>query len=222
MDYISVIGMGHLYSVARLMEALLELKLDPPGDLATPVENGYSVGIVALSVLFAESAIRRTAQIRSDADPWSALDYSEKAFPEYERIHELEEVFVLRDVVVHNHIWGLEISWDIDGNVLFGGATRLSKGNRRLASVVDEAGRKTKRLGLNLLPTAISHIDALKVFTEAIRFVMWLESTQRLYFPLSDQVLKFQGRAMRLGEFLGQLKESLTPVEEATEEPPRD
>jgi hypothetical protein len=41
----------------------------------------------------------------------SVVDYLLQLYPDYQRRNELIEVFVVRDVIAHNHLWEIDFSW---------------------------------------------------------------------------------------------------------------
>jgi len=100
------VGFRYLYPIASLLEQLLSLENRNPNEVqASTLENGYSCSIIVMCGLMIESAIARVKFDQDIEDPKSALQYVKVYFPEYERFDELEELFVIRDAIVHNHIW---------------------------------------------------------------------------------------------------------------------
>ena len=209
-DVVSIIGGSYLHPIARLFEALTSLSLGPVAEGATVLENGYSVAILTLSVLFAESYLRRACYVRGDPAYRSALSYARREFSDYSRLDCLEEIFVARDIVAHNHLWGSLVEWDDDGNMHTSDTKHLAGGDPKFERVANTATLRTRRLDLRLVPTSVCHVDAAVVFAEAARFVIHLESIDRRYAYLSEQILKYRGKALRFPEFLSQLMKEMS------------
>jgi hypothetical protein len=162
------------------------------------------------------------SHIRKDESTRQLLDYVRTTFPEYQRHGELEELFVVRDVIVHNHLWGADVSWDDDGNMAVANRAHLAGGDHKFQRVLDPSTRKTRLLQINLVPTSVNHEDALLVFAEATRFIHHLESFGPDYFVLGDSILKYRGRAMQFSQFEDEVRELPCSVSESSGDDPAD
>ncbi len=92
----------------------------------------------------------------------------------------LNEVFLVRDVIVHNHIYEVTVINDQDWKML-NHRQKLLKGygdNRRLRSgLVIERTRKTRNLGLNVQPAKIGFEDIYIIY---LVFGLFVEISNRL------------------------------------------
>lgn len=201
-NYLSVIGTAYLAPIACLAERLKTYSARTPEDLCPPYENGYSIALGILSVLLAESFIRRANAVLGGAPYRKALEYAKNAFVGYPRLDELEEVFVLRDIIAHNHLWGANVEWDSEGRLQVQDLDRIAGGDKKFARVIGNSKTMTKSLQLRLIPTAICHEDAFKILHEVSDFLFYLESRDRHIFYMPGDVIQFEGNVVSYREFL--------------------
>jgi hypothetical protein len=118
--YVSTIGFQLIQPMLDLIEELGDGKVGYPNEVQTSVwENGYSAAIVVLSALILESAANRIRYLRKDTGGKPAPDYLRGLLGD-DLGARIDEVFVARDVVAHNHMWEGQID-DIDGELRFCG-----------------------------------------------------------------------------------------------------
>ena len=161
-------------------------------------ENGYSVAITVLLVAVLESFVSRLRFLRN-AEVMSGKDVPEQLqifFPDLPNKEDLAEVFLLRNVVVHNHVWHLDVS-DVEAN----GASTLAnpkdlkfQTKRSYDAIVDLAMRKTRRLGLNVNPTAVDRWDAGVVFRVIWDTLLFMNAKNFSHTPLAGQTVQFRGK----------------------------
>ena len=228
MGYVSVVFLSLLETIISLVETLESRKLVLPNEVqASQPENGLSTSIAALSVFLLESAINRTWYIRTNdlrhaipedtsrqpsqeppADmplpPRSAFLYFRETSTDKSLVSDVEELFALRDVIAHNHLWEADVEWDQSGNLRFASPPRLIEGfgNRRLRKVMHAPTRQTHRLKLNLFPSRIWRRDAYETFKKVVQALLSLEQMDRRYVYVSQQSFLFQGQIRGLNEVL--------------------
>ena len=205
--YVSVIGTNYLHPISSLLESL-EL-LDPKGPnevQASPLENGYSVAITVLTVLLLESAINRTQYIRGEKPPKKPVNFVRATYPVSTFGDILEELFVVRDVIVHSHLWEAEITWDEQMRMRLISAEREEGyGDKKFDKVINPAERKTRQLGINLFPTRICRTDAVVVLKNAVEFLLFLENEDRRYIYISPQPVKFKRNMVNFVDLIASL-----------------
>jgi hypothetical protein len=194
-QYVTIVGFNYLQPIAALLERLLLLEKRGPAEVqASPIENGYSVAILVLTVLMIESSIRRTQYVLGSLSQKSALVFAKEQLPTCPLIPDLEEAFVARDVVAHNHVYEATVTWEPPSSLRLLGANHLSDGDAKFNRVVDRSTLKTRRLGLNLFPTRVCLHDVAVILKLAHDFFSFLEKTDRRYFYISPQIVEFQHR----------------------------
>ena len=95
----------------------------------------------------------------------NALKVLEAINPALPNARELEEIYVVRDSLIHNHLWEIEYEWD-DIQPVTVTRTQLDpdSGNKRFRRTVDLATMRTRMLNLNVRPTSVDRVDVIKVF----------------------------------------------------------
>ncbi len=118
----------------------------------------------------------------------------------------LEEFFVIRDVIVHNHIWEANFFWDSQGLM------RLIKthvingyGDNKYFAAINPKNRKTRICKLNLFPTKINKSDAILVIKKVVEFLLFLEENDRNFIYLSPQPIFINGKVVLFTEFIKSL-----------------
>ncbi len=146
---------------------------------ASTVENGYSVSVVALSVFLLESAVARSRHVRGEVGRRSAVD-ALKTLVSNDLAADAEELFVLRDVIAHNHLWLAEIKWDDSGDMRLVSARLVDGyGDDKFARVVDMTTRTTRRLHLDVFPTRIHRSTAVIVIKKCAEVLHSIETQNR-------------------------------------------
>jgi hypothetical protein len=193
-EYVSIIGMSYLHPISNLLETLDSFNPGGPNELqASSLENGYSASIIILTALLVESAISRTQYIRGDNAPQKPVKFVRVVYPDSGFAETIEELFVVRDVIAHSHLWEAQFQWDeISGIKLV--STPLLRdgyGDEKFRRVIDVSSRTTRKLGVNVFPTRISRTDAVIILKTAVDFLLFLENEDRRYIYISPQCVKF-------------------------------
>jgi len=135
-------------------------------------ENTYATSAIVLTVLGIEAYRNRIYYLekkgvnRNVAHDLSSVFLSkDSSFPvqDFEAI--FNEVFVIRDVIVHNHIYEIEVVSDENWDML-SHRQKLLEGygdDQKFRNFVNNRIRKTKNLGLNVQPGKIGFEDLFKV-----------------------------------------------------------
>lgn len=154
-----------------------------------------------------ESAVSRAQYIAGQVPPARALDYIKSILGDQLYFEEVEEVFVLRDIIAHNHVWDAKVYWDEDGALrLVSARLRSGHGDKKFRRSVDQNARSTKRLALNAFPTRICRRDALIVLRTVVKFLIFLEGQDRRNFALSVQPVEYKGELVSFVELVSTLK----------------
>src|SRR5918996_6355327 len=104
--YLSIIGFGLIDPLLTLLETLEAAPRQPPNEVQTGRgENGYSVAIVVLAVMLLESAINMIRYHERCTGRMHVAKYFATICPDPELAEAIDEVFGVRDAIVHNHVW---------------------------------------------------------------------------------------------------------------------
>jgi hypothetical protein len=121
-NLVTIIGEGYFQPIADLMEKWLARPLPPrPNKVQSCFyENGYAAAVVLLLVAMFESYVARlrfVQQAKGNAVPTNkknAIEVIYHVFPRLRHKKALEDVYVLRDLLIHNHL--CEIYYEYGGS----------------------------------------------------------------------------------------------------------
>jgi hypothetical protein len=112
-----------------------------------------------------------------DLNKLPVTKYLKKIYDEYPYFDETNEVFVVRDLLAHNHL--LKVSFDYDDEGMKKNQTvRISSGDKKFSANVCADTGKTLILGLNTSPILIGYNDALLI----------LKTVWKIYYSLKIKV----------------------------------
>jgi len=197
---ITVVGSGYFQPILDLIDRLIQ---QPKGKLnASRIngrENGYSLSIILLSVVMLESFVGRVSDLqarvgskgRTKAFRTSVPSYIAQLRKTFTLEKSLTEVFVLRDAIAHGHVWSLEVSsHERHGEIPRSAALSAQYGNEQFKRRVNPTTRRTRALGLHVVPSAVGREEVIKVL-DVIHRVLNCLARSRLIEP---NVFSFHGR----------------------------
>ena len=210
-EKISCIGISFLEPIIILYRKLQRMKFS--GYSKTQVssnENGYSVSIIVLTILMIESVLNRVRYLEKEKKD-NLKFFSMKFSKEEDLIKKLHEIYVLRDLIVHNHIW--RISYEFDNNYneiklyqkLLGGYGD-KRPDKKYKDYVNKRNKLTKKLKLNVNPIKIGKQDVIKVFS--FTKDLFLEGQNKSYFPLSNFKFKSNSKYLNFYEIVDKILKS--------------
>ena len=204
--YISIVASNLVFPIVNLIEALNGVGKHSPNEVqASPLENGYSLASVNLTVLMVESAINRTQYIMNISPPQKVLEFIKQELPN-DLFQKSEELFVIRDTIAHNHVWEANTYWDENGKLRFVDAQLIKGyGDKKFRKVVDNKTRKTKLLELNVFPNRFCRSDAITVLKAAVEVLSAIEKKDSNYFSVSALIVKYKERVIPFEKFMSEL-----------------
>jgi hypothetical protein len=158
---------------------LLRPDRQPIGSLAFPTiaqaercasgyhEHGYAASVILLLVAMFESYVVRVRYIQRPGVPAtlrSAIDVLLYLYPKLRHRKALTDVYVARDAIFHNHLWEIEYSWGGSPSMMLYGAVKdPAFGDKKYLARVNPTTRRTKALGISIVPTRVDRRDVKKV-----------------------------------------------------------
>jgi hypothetical protein len=216
-DLVTVVGSAYFQPIADLIENLTRRAAPEIHASGTSHrENGYAASISVLLVAVLESYTSRLRFVRNaefDAASKSTPHLLEQYFPDLPNKGELVEVFLLRNLLLHNHIWHLDVS-DVETQGAPTLATPKELGfqtNKHYEEVVDIGRWKTKTLELNASPTSVDRSDAQKVFTIMWNTLSFMSAKDFTHTPLGGRTVRYQGRVRQFEELIEELGRATAP-----------
>lgn len=113
---VTIIGSAYFQPIADLLDKLLSLPNQDPNEVkVSNREVGYSVSVIALLVVLLESYAMRVRYINRTTVPIKRISvplYLKSLYSDFDMTDEVTEVFVVRDVIVHNHSWEIDFTFE--------------------------------------------------------------------------------------------------------------
>lgn len=198
-DIISIVGTSYFQPVADLIEKMLTHEpVSKNSSRAGHFENGYAASITILLVAILESFVSRVRFLRNaEVVPGKDVpDQLEIFFPDLPNKEDLKEVFLLRNIVVHNHVWHLALGPVGDPRDITIATPKDLRFEikKTYDTIVNIAERKTHGLGLSASPTSVDRRDVGVVFRVIWKTLEFMSEKNSSHTPLAGQYVKFGGR----------------------------
>ncbi len=203
-EIVTIVGASYFEPIAKLLEELKKHYKGHDGEIqAGTFVNGYATSICLLSVVCLESYVMRARYIHGssgdDLNRLSVTKYLKKIYDDYPYFDETNEVFVVRDLIAHNHLLKISYNEDMKKNE----TVRISSGDKKFSANVCVDTEKTKILGLNTSPILIGYNDAILILKTVWKSLLFLEDKDRNQCYVSHLSVKYQGKHIRFGEIFG-------------------
>jgi hypothetical protein len=207
---VTIIGSDYFEPIADLLDKLLSLSTQDPNEVkASNREVGYSASVIVLLVLLLESYAMRVRYINRTTIPIKKTpvhQYLKSLYSDFDMTHEVKEVFIVRDVIAHNHLWEIEFTWEDESEMkLLKAEKEASSGDDKYRDHVDVSSRKTTTLGLNVVPVKIGKRDVYEVFQTVWKTLLFLENKDRNQCYVSHLYVKYRGNTVKFGDLLKEL-----------------
>lgn len=202
-DIITIVGSSYYQPIADLIHRLLAHERRGATTVKLgPRENGYASAVVLLLVVAFESYITRVSYLQGQRSKGgipkkkrtSVPDYLAQLRKSFSLQKSLTEVFVLRDVLAHNHLWTLTVSDHSTKFLILRRAIKDAEfGDQKYAVFVNQRTRRTSILGLNVVPTSVGLREVAKVFNVLWRAFQFLEKAKLLERAAFDCYVRYGG-----------------------------
>jgi len=127
----------------------------------------------------------------------SALNVITTYYPRLKHKKAIIDVYVLRDVIFHNHVWEIDYEWgDGSGMALQQAVKDSLSGDKKYVDRVNPKTRKTKALKLNVVPIRVDRTDVLKVFQTIWKTLMVFEKEDRMICYVSHLPVRYKGKSI--------------------------
>lgn len=206
-DIITIVGSSYFQPIADLVERMLARPATVDNSVqAGHFENGYAAATVVLLVATLESFVSRVRFCRNN-EVEQGKDVPDQLlifFPDLPTHKELAEVFLLRNIVVHNHVWHLDVSaWESNGVTTIANPKDLKfQTKKTYDTLVDLVRRKTALLGLSASPTSVDRYDVGAVLRVVWATLEFMYAKNFSHTPLAGQAVRFAGKLIQFRELL--------------------
>ena len=218
-DIITVVGSAYYEPIADIVDKLLAReRLGATTVKRGHRENGYSSAIVLLLVVAFESYVTRVSYLQRQKPIGGKPKFRRVSVPDYlaqlrksfSLQKSLTEVFVLRDVLVHNHLWTLTISNHESKHLILRRAIKDNEfGDYKYAVSVNPRTRRTTVLGLNVVPTSVGLREVVKVFDVLWRAFQFLVKAKLLERAAFDTNVSYGGKMQKFWELRRAVRSAL-------------
>ena len=169
---VTIVGSSYFEPISVLLEEIEKYDKGNNNEVqAGYFVNGFASSICLISVVCLESYVMRVRYINKatqpEIDKMSVPAYLKSLYLGFPYEDELYEVYILRDILVHNHLWEIFFSWDDEKGMVHSSSNRRSSGDTKYRKHVDLKTNKTKKLGLNISPIKVGALD-VKAVTQAV------------------------------------------------------
>lgn len=206
---VTIIGSAFFQPIADLIFALKSLPEGQNEVQVSSAQNGYSCSICVLAVITLESYVMRSRYVNKEArtiDRKTCVEFIKSLYPDFDRIEELREIFVLRDIIAHNHLWNINFAWDEEVGMKFLGALKdPSSGDTKYNNCVNMDTLKTKKLELNVNPIKIGKPEVATVIKEVWNALIFLENKNRNQCYVSHLPIKKGKEFFEVSELFGNI-----------------
>jgi len=210
---ISIVGESYFQPIADLVFKLKEIPIGENDVKVNSIHNGYACSACLLSVVVIESFVMRAKYMLQKKPPLSrttCFEYLPATFRDFKRKNQLMEVFVLRDVIAHNHLWSIDFSWDEDlGLRMLKAKKDKNSGDKKYAGCVNPKTFKSDKLKLNVNPIKVSKLDLKKVINEMWKTLMFLENKNRRLCYVSQIFIRDGKKPLEAKKLFGQIEKYL-------------
>lgn len=198
-NYITVIGPNLMQPICTMLEKLIELPKEEGETMSRrPDERGYSISICLLLAVMTESFIMRARYLNSQ-NPASSertpAKFISTKYPGLSLLDELVEIFIIRDVIAHNHLWKIESTGDTNIwmdllNKEIDPLTEIQM-DKKYNQLVDVDSGTTKNLGLHVIPTQINRTDVVKVLKVVIDTLKYIDNKENFALGALNNYVMF-------------------------------
>ena len=200
-EIISIIGSEYYSPIAELIDhwvAQPSLRRDTVGNQFDT--GGYAVAVILLLVGALESFVARDRHFNKKQPLQKRIavpEYMKEIF-RYRGYKRLSELFLVRDAIIHSHVWVIRYALPRRGGRRFRSASRKSwSGNNRLEQRFNPKTYRTKLLRFNAIPSRMDGTDVVKAFNVVFAALRFLEKRGANPVPLLSLYVRHQGKLVR-------------------------
>lgn len=205
---VTIVGGSYFEPIAHLYAELADQHSDARGAIqAGPRENGFAAAVCILSVACLESYAMRAWYLHN---PQSSVprdlrivDFLPALYVDFPFAAELTELYVQRDVIIHNHLWEIAYAYDDKAKMVKRGVMKLSAGDKKYQRCATRGREVTPRLRLSLNPVLVGRGDAKRVVTAVWRILQFLELKDHNQCGVSHVPIKYNGAVWIMADLLG-------------------
>ncbi|WHZ27321.1 MAG: hypothetical protein OJF51_002118 [Nitrospira sp.] len=205
---VTIIGSSYFEPISLLLERLDKYDSGNSNEVQAGYKiNGFASAICILAVVCLEAYVMRGRYInnatQNEIDKVSVPVYLKKLYQDFPFDDDLFEIHILRDALVHNHLWEVSYSCDDEMAMILQSVNKRSSGDTKYQRYVDTETNLTKKLRLNVSPIKVGKSDAISVLQTMWKILIFLEKKNTSQCYVSHLRAVHKGKHRRFGEILG-------------------
>jgi len=207
---VTVVGGAYFGPIAALFAELDRFRNRSYSNVqASQNENGLAVSVCILAAACLESYVMRVRYLHDPNDlgfpkHGTSAKYLVSLYTDFDLSDECVEIALLRDALLHNHIW--EIDYDYgDQGLVQRAIDKKSRGDGKYKGRIGEKRQRTPVLGLNVNPVLVGRPDAKEVLCAVWRILTFLEKKDHNQCAVIHVPVKFRDEILPLVEHMEQL-----------------
>jgi hypothetical protein len=139
------------------------------------------------------------------------IQFLVELYPEFPYEQQITEISIVRDLIVHNHLWHIDFEWpDINSEDYTQKFISASKdefsGDKKYDKFVDTKYKKTKSLQLNVIPTSINRCDVCIAFKVLYESLLFFEKKNINQCSVTNSQVIFEGQRYTLEKLIAELE----------------
>ena len=208
---VSILGSSYSQPIADLIDRWFSKTRPKSNSVQSGYhEHGYAASVTLLLVAMLESYIVRVRYIQRSKikeNIRSALDLLLYLYPHLSNRKALTDIYVLRDTIFHNHLWEIEYSFGGSPDMVLHNALKdPAFGDTKYSDRVNPNTRRTKALGLSVVPTRVDRRDVHKVFKTVWKILLFLEKKDMNQCYVSIMRVGFRGKLILFSDLIAHLE----------------
>ena len=213
MEYVSIIAPNLVQPLADILAKVVDIPTpEDPDQPRHGNELGYSAVASLLCTVILESFVMRArflANHGETAKKHTVHSFLSEQYPDFDAVQEVTEVFILRDVIAHNHLWRLESTSDrnVWTELLRKELDAITEAARdkKYKQLVDPSIGRTRLLCLHVIPTQIDRTDLKKVLNVARNTLNFLSTKEGALLGVEATQAQFRGNLVNLPNLLAEV-----------------
>lgn len=208
---VTILGSAYFDPIADLIDRLTRSPKNRPTRVQSGYyESGYAASCVLLLVAMFESYVSRVRFVQGSKvrdSTRSAVDVVLSVFPKFRHRKALQDVYVLRDLLMHGHLWEIDYEWGGPvPMVLIDARMHAAYGDKKFKARVNANTHRTKALRLSVFPSRVDRTDLLKVFDTIWKTLLVLEAGDRFQCSVSHLHVRYRGKSVLFSSLRDELR----------------
>ncbi len=204
-NLITIIGSSYFQPISVLLASIGQVKSTNDVQVSSH-ENGFSSSVCLLAVACLESYIMRVRYIKSDDDTKHASQYLQDIYSDFPYGDEIKEIYVLRDIITHNHLWDISYYINSDGKMEKSSIKKYNREDKKYLSCINREANTTKKLSLTVNSIKIGYPEVKSVLITMWKILLFLENQDKELCYVSHVNIKYKGELRKFSDLIEEMQ----------------